>query len=70
MLANYMNIEDKNHDKIKKFSDYNQISDWAKDAFEGNLEKGYIQGTDEGKLAPKSNITRAEVVTLLSRVNN
>ena len=70
MLANYMNIEDKNHDKINKFSDYNQISDWAKDAFEGNLEKGYIQGTDEGKLAPKNNITRAEVVTILSRVIN
>ena len=70
MLANYMKIEDKNHDKIKKFSDYNEISDWAKDAFEGNLENGYIQGTDEGKLAPKNNITRAEVVTLLSRVTN
>ena len=70
MLANYMKIEDKNHDKIKRFPDYNEISDWAKDAFEGNFEKGYIQGTDEGKLAPNNNITRAEVVTLLSRVTN
>lgn len=70
MLANYMKIEDKNHDKIKRFPDYNEISDWAKDAFEGNFEKGYIQGTDEGKLAPKNNITRAEVVTLLGRVTN
>lgn len=70
MLANYMKIEDKNHDKINGFSDYNEISDWAKDAFEGNLEKGYIKGTDEGKLAPKNNITRAEVVTILSRVIN
>ena len=70
MLANYMKIEDKNHDKIKRFPDYNEISDWARDAFEGNFEKGYIQGTDEGKLAPKNNITRAEVVTLLSRVTN
>ena len=70
MLANYMKIEDKNHDKIKRFPDYNEISDWAKDAFEGNLENGYIQGTDEGKLAPKNNITRAEVVTLLGRVTN
>lgn len=70
MLANYMQIEDENHDKIKKFSDYKQISDWARDAFEGNLEKGYIQGTDEGKLVPKDNMTRAEVVTLLSRVIN
>ena len=70
MLANYMKIEDKNHDKIKTFSDYNQISDWARDAFEGNIEKGYIQGTDEGKLEPKNDITRAEVVTLLSRVIN
>ena len=70
MLANYMKIEDKNHDKIKRFPDYNEISDWARDAFEGNIEKGYIQGTDEGKLAPNNNITRAEVVTLLSRVTN
>ena len=70
MLANYMKIEDKNHDKIKRFPDYNEISDWARDAFEGNFEKGYIQGTDEGKIAPKNNITRAEVVTLLGRVTN
>ena len=70
MLANYMKIEDKNHDRIKRFPDYNEISDWARDAFEGNFEKGYIQGTDEGKLAPKNNITRAEVVTLLGRVTN
>ena len=32
-----MKIEDKNHDKIKRFPDYNEISDWAKDAFEGNF---------------------------------
>ena len=70
MLANYMKLDDKNHDKIKRFPDYNEISDWARDAFEGNFEKGYIQGTDEGKLAPKNNITRAEVVTLLGRVTN
>ena len=70
MLANYMKIEDKNHDKIKRFTDYNEISDWARDAFEGNFENGYIKGTDEGKLAPKNNITRAEVVTLLGRVTN
>ena len=70
MLANYMKIEDKNNDKIKRFPDYNEISDWARDAFEGNFENGYIKGTDEGKLAPKNNITRAEVVTLLGRVTN
>ena len=70
MLANYMKLDDKNHDKIKQFSDYNQIAEWAKDALEGNVEKGYIQGTSEGILAPKNNITRAEAVTLLSRVNN
>ena len=70
MLANYLKIEDENHDKIKKVPDYNQIAEWAKDALEGNVEKGYIQGTSEGILAPKNNITRAEAVTLLSRVNN
>lgn len=70
MLSNYMKLDDTNHDKIKKFSDYNQIAEWAKDALEGNVEKGYIQGTDGEILAPKDNMTRAEVVTLLSRVTN
>ena len=42
--------------------------DYAKN--EGKREKGYIQGTDEGKLVPKNKITRAEAVTLLSRVTN
>ena len=70
MLSNYMKLDDTNHDKIKKFSDYNQIAEWAKDALEGNVEKGYIKGTDAGMLAPKDNMTRAEVVTLLSRVTN
>ena len=70
MLANYLKIEDENHDKIKKFPDYNQIAEWAKDALEGNVENGYIQGTGGGILAPKNNITRAEVVALLSRVNS
>lgn len=70
MLSNYMKLDDKNHDKIKKFPDYNQIAEWAKDALEGNVENGYIQGTGGGLLAPKDNMTRAEVVTLLSRVNN
>ena len=60
----------KTFNKIKKFSDYNQIAEWAKDALEGNVEKGYIQGTDGEILAPKDNMTRAEVVTLLSRVTN
>ena len=70
MLSNYMKLDDTNHDKIKKFSDYNQIAEWAKDALEGNVEKGYIQGTDGEILAPKDNMTRAEVVTLLRRVTN
>ena len=70
MLSNYMKLDDTNHDKIKKFSDYNQIAEWAKDALEGNVEKGYIKGTDAGMLAPKDNMTRAEVVTLFSRVTN
>ena len=68
MLANYMKIDDKDHDKIQGFPDYDQISEWAKDALEGNVENGYIQGTDEGKLVPRNNMTRAEVVALLSRV--
>ena len=37
MLSNYMKLDDTNHDKIKKFSDYNQIAECPKDSLEGNV---------------------------------
>ena len=67
MIANYLQISDTNHDKTTSFPDYNQISDWAKNELEIAVEKGYIKGNG-GMILPKANMSRAEAVTMLSRV--
>ena len=54
--------------KLNTFKDGNNTADWAKSYVEGAIEAGYLNGDTEGNLNPTSNITRAEAVTMLSRV--
>lgn len=68
MLANYLKINDTNHDKTKAFPDYSQVDTWAINELEAVVEKGYIQGTGDGKLSPKNNISRAESVKLFNNL--
>ena len=68
MLANYMKLSDKNHDKISIYSDYSNIVHWAINEFEAIVERGYIIGTPEGMLMPKGNLSRAEAIVILSRI--
>jgi len=68
MLANYKHLSDTNHDKIQAFPDYNQVDSWAVNELEAIVEAGYIKGTSEGKLSPKTNMSRAQAVVMLSRV--
>jgi hypothetical protein len=68
MVVAYKKVMDSNHDKINKYIDRSDIASWALDYVEGATEKGYMQGSDN-KFNPKNNITRAEAVTLLSRIN-
>lgn len=68
MLANYMKLTDKNHDKIKLYLDYLDINNWAIDEFEAIVENGYIKGTPEELLLPNKNLSRAESVVILSRI--
>lgn len=69
MISNYKNLADSNHEEIYNFQDKNQISSWAKDAVEGVVERGYMNGYSDKTFKPKSNITRAEAVVTLSRVH-
>ena len=69
ILTNIKNNKDTNYDKINQFTDGYKTSEWAKSSVEGAIEAGYLSGDDKGLLNPTSNITRAEVVTMLSRVN-
>lgn len=50
------------------FKDQDQIASWAKNAVEALASNGYAKGQADQKFAPKSNITRAEVVQLLDNI--
>lgn len=69
MISNYRKIADKNHDKLNKYIDNNKVSTWAKNSVEGILEKEYMNGYEDKTFRPKNNITRAEAVVTLSRIN-
>lgn len=54
----------------KTFKDQSQISAWALDAVTSLYEAGYIKGTPEGNFNPKGSLTRAEIVTMIDRINS
>ncbi|MCR8746783.1 S-layer homology domain-containing protein [Romboutsia lituseburensis] len=68
MLSNYLNLSDNNIDKIVKYKDSNDISSWAKPSVEGVIEKGYMGGYSDNTFRPKNKITRAEALSMLSRI--
>ncbi|WP_346046727.1 IdeS/Mac family cysteine endopeptidase, partial [Paraclostridium tenue] len=68
ILIRIKNQQDLNYDKLNKYPDKNKVSNWAKPYIEGAIEQGYLKGNDLGFLNPTNNITRAESITVLSRV--
>lgn len=68
MVSNYMKLYDSNHDKINQYIDSSAISNWAKDSVEGVIEKGYMNGYKDNTFRAKYNMTRAEAISVLSRV--
>ncbi|MDF2819869.1 MAG: beta-propeller protein methanol dehydrogenase [Clostridiales bacterium] len=53
--------------RLAQFSDSPEVSSWAFEAIKSMVSKKYITG-NQGKLLPTSNITRAEVVTILDNI--
>ena len=68
ILTNIMKNKDENLDKLNTFKDGNKTSQWAQSSVEGAIEAGYLNGDDQGLLNPTDNITRAEAISMLSRV--
>ncbi|CEN79968.1 S-layer homology domain-containing protein [Paraclostridium sordellii] len=68
MISNYMKLDDANHDKVTKYKDKYQISNWALNSVEGVMELGYMNGYEDNTFRPINNITRAEAVVTLSRI--
>lgn len=69
ILVSIKNNEDFTYDKVQGFRDNINISEWAKPYVEGAIEAGYIKGNTNGELNPTNNITRAESVVMISRVD-
>lgn len=53
---------------LSKFTDAEDISDWAVDAMSWAVANNIITGTPEGKLNPKGAATRAEGATMLCKL--
>ena len=68
ILTTIMKNKEDKIDKLNKFPDGNNTSDWAKPYVEGAIKAGYLSGDTDGYLNPINNITRAEAVTVLSRI--
>ena len=68
ILTTIKNNKDTNYDKLPTFKDGHNVDDWAKPYVEGALDAGYFTGDDKGYINPTNNITRAEAVTVLTRV--
>ena len=49
------------------FDDENEVSDWAKDSILAMCQYKIVNGRD-GKIHPKANITRAEIIQLLENI--
>ena len=49
------------------YNDHEEISDWALASIGAMTAQGYIQG-NEGRFSPKSNLTRAEAVTIFDNI--
>ena len=55
--------------KIQNHSDYEKISDYAKETMAICYEMGLIKGFDSGLLEPKGNLTRAQLASVMARLS-
>ena len=68
ILTNIMKNKDENLDKLDSFKDGNKTSQWAQSSVEGAIEAGYMNGYEDQTIRANGSITRAEAVSMLSRV--
>ena len=66
VLARAFVLEAEDTDALNTFPDKGEVSSWAANAVAALVENGYVTGSN-GKLNPKSQITRAEFATIAVR---
>lgn len=65
--AGYNGISTDSRVSLSSFTDVRLISGWASDAVNWSVSVGLVKGTDDNRLNPKGNATRAESATVLER---
>ena len=68
IITTIKNNKDSNLNKLSMYLDAHKVSSWAKSSVEGAIESGYM-GAGSKYFNPKSNITRAETIVTIERVN-
>lgn len=73
MIVRYLNYKGiacpNSSAEIKSHSDYEQISDYAKEDMAICSEMGLIKGHDSGLIDPKGNLTRAQLASIMTRLS-
>ena len=64
--GNIGNVSYGKNESIMQFGDSAEISEWAYDAISWAVTNGIINGTDEGLLMPKSELTRSQLAQLMT----
>ncbi len=66
MIARTLNLDTSSTEELN-FVDNDDIPKWARGAIAACVREGLMAGSSTGRFNPKSNITRAEVMTVISR---
>jgi len=68
MLARAYNLSPVSPSAFQTFADYAEVSEWARSAVSALVEKNYITGVGDNKIAPKQQLKRGEMAKLLTTV--
>jgi beta-glucanase (GH16 family) len=68
IFAKVFNLESANKNVLNKFSDSAEIAEWSEDALSAMVEKGYLIGRKNNRIAPNDYLTRAECVKIIDRI--
>ncbi|MCL1816729.1 MAG: S-layer homology domain-containing protein [Clostridiales bacterium] len=70
MLARAYNLTAVNTNAYQGFVDSGEVSDWARAEVAALVEKGYLSGVGDNRIAPKQPLKRGEMAKLLITVAN
>ena len=68
IFAAYLNLSPSSEDSTVQYADRRQIAGWAKDAVQAVTDQGLMQGSG-GRFRPLGTATRAEIATILMRLD-